>query len=326
MDEVTRRRLLTGGIATVTLGTLGLGACDSPTPTSSSPDPETSSRTITTAKGDVTVPTDPQRVVCLDPGFSWQTLLEVGVTPVGVPSRVDSLILPHNLAAIAGVPTVLEPNGEPDLEKIASLHPDLILASSGPVIDKNYAKLTTIAPTAVYAFDYPSDWEDLDRAYANAVNRATKLSGVIAAYEGRLTRLKSDHGATIAAQRWALVTESDKQVYVWGSRSSAGPVLTAAGAAFSVGAPGNHSPFTQISAENLNTIADATVILYGAGADTRPYLETSQLLDNPVFTTLPAVRAGHVYPLPSWFAYCYQDADAQLDGIAAACQKLEASK
>ncbi len=43
-------------------------------------------------------------------------------------------------------------------------------------------------------------------------------------------------------------------MFVWGQRSSAGPVLSAAGASFSNGAPGATSPLTQISMERLDEL------------------------------------------------------------------------
>ena len=322
VDELTRRGFLGVGAGTAAL--VGLAACgtDKAAPQATAP----STRTIETAKGRVRVPATPRRVVCLDPGFSWQTLLEVGLTPVGLPFVLDSLVQPVNLAKVRGVASAVTSAGEPDLERIASLRPDLILASSGSDLDKVYGRLTAIAPVAAYAFDYPSDWIELAHEYANAVNRVQQLASVEAAYQAKVAQLKAQHGTTIAAQRWALVTESDKQVYVWGARSSAGPVLADAGAAFSSGAPGDGSPYTQLSLEKLDTLSDATVILYGQGTDGKPYLDTGSLLDEPGFKLLPAVKAGHVYPLPSWFAYCYQDAVAQVAGIAAACQRLEAGR
>ena len=61
------------------------------------------------------MPSNPQRVVCLDSGFSWQTLVSVGLMPVGMPTLVDSLVLPANLAKVTGVARVTNDAGEPDL-------------------------------------------------------------------------------------------------------------------------------------------------------------------------------------------------------------------
>jgi iron complex transport system substrate-binding protein len=266
---------------------------------------------------------NPQRVVCVDPGFSWQTLLEVGLTPVGVPMIIDTLVSPENVQKVQGVTSAVDADGNPDVEQIAALRPDLILASTGAAIDSVYDRLSQIAPTAVFAFDFPSDWITLDHAYADAVNRADQLAAVSKTYTDRAAEIKATYSSVIAAQKWALITSSSDQIYVWGSRSSAGPVLAEAGAAFSSGAPDASSPFLQLSLERLDTLSDATVILYGAGSDGKPYADTAALLENPVFNQLPAVQAGHVYPLPSWFAYCYQDALAQLEGIEAVCKQLQ---
>ena len=88
------------------------------------------------------------------------------------------------------------------------------------------------------------------------------------------------------------------------------------------GAPGASSPFRQLSLERVGDLADATVVLYGAGSDGKPYADTAKLLKSNVFKSLPAAKAGHVYPLRSWFAYCYQDALVQLASLEAACRRL----
>ncbi len=243
--------------------------------------------------------------------------------PVGPPVVVDSLGQARKRTWIQGVTTVLDAQGNPDLEKIAALRPDLILATSDGQSASVYAKLEQVAPVAAYAFNFPSDWVSLDHSYANAVNRLGQLGTVTGGYNQRVAAIKRRYGSVIAAQKWALVTESTNQVYVWGKRSSAGPVLDAAGARFSKGTPGASSPFTALSPEKLDALSDATVILYGAGADGKPYADTAGLLTQPLFKQLPAAQAGRVYPLPSWFAYCYQDALAQLEGLEKVCHALQ---
>jgi iron complex transport system substrate-binding protein len=319
VDQLSRRSFVIGGLGAAVLGLAGCSDGDKNEPLAAE---KPTTRSIQTSKGPLQVPSDPQRVVCLDSGFSWPTLVSAGLMPVGLPTLVDSLVLPENLAKVTSVARVTNQTGEPNLEKIAALKPDLILAASGTSVDPLYDKLTAIAPTAVYTYEYPSEWARLDHDYADAVNRANQLDTVINTYKSAVDDLKAKHGKTIATQKWAVVTGSGGQVYAWGTRSSVGPVLGAAGAAFSAATGGAKDPFIQLSAEKLGTLNDATVILYGAGIDGTPYMETADLLKNPVFSQLPAAKAGHIYPLPSWFIYCYQDATAQLAAINSACEKL----
>jgi iron complex transport system substrate-binding protein len=317
LDRLTRRRLIGAGAA----GALGIGLAACGGGGNGSTAGGAATRVIHTDEGTVRVPAEPRRVVSIDPGFSWETLVGIGLTPVGLPVVVDSLVQPTTLRKVQGIPTVVSDAGEPELEKIAALEPDLILANAGGP-KSLVAKLGAIAPVAAYAFNFPSDWVGLDHSYADAVNRTDRLASITHRYDQRVAAIKERYGKAIAGQKWALVTESSGAVYLWGARSSAGPVLSAAGAQFSQAAPGPSTPFTEISTEKLGELDDATVILYGAGIDGKPYEETAELLKQPLFKALPAARAGNVYPLPSWFAYCYADALAQLDGLEAACAEL----
>ncbi len=84
VDELTRRGFLAGGLGTAAV--LGLAGCGNGTAPVAAP----TTRVVKTTKGPVTVPADPQRVVCLD-SYSSQIMLTLGITPAGVynpaPSR-----------------------------------------------------------------------------------------------------------------------------------------------------------------------------------------------------------------------------------------------
>jgi iron complex transport system substrate-binding protein len=143
---------------------------------------------ITHARGTTTLDAPARRVVALEWTYV-ENLLALGVQPIGV-------------ADIAGyndwvsVPVALDPAArdvgtrqEPNLEQIAALKPDLIIAPSFRV-DANYAELNAIAPTV--AFDpYPADealtqYDEMlrtFRAIAQIVGREAEGEAILAQME-----------------------------------------------------------------------------------------------------------------------------------------------
>lgn len=156
--------------------------------------------TITHARGTATLDAPAQRVVALEWTYV-ENLLALGVQPVGVADIAgykNWVQIPVALAAdVQDVGTRQEPN----LEQIAALQPDLIIAPSFR-IDANYAELNAIAPTL--AFDpYPAD-ESLTqydemlqtfRLIAQAVGKPAEGAEVLTAMEQTF----ADYAAQIAA-------------------------------------------------------------------------------------------------------------------------------
>ena len=108
---------------------------------------EVPQRKITHAMGVTEVKANPERVVVLDTG-ELDTVAALGIKPVGmVRADVNTEVVGYLKDAVAGaeiVGTIQDPN----LEKIASLKPDLILGSKLRVADK-YDQLNAIAPTVL---------------------------------------------------------------------------------------------------------------------------------------------------------------------------------
>ncbi len=107
--------------------------------------------------GEVQLKGIPLRVVTLDFNYT-EDLLALGIQPVGVAdiaskTGFNSLVniepgLAENVADVGG-------RQEPNLEKIAELKPDLIIANLY-FVKKNYTMLSEIAPTMIFD-PYPSE-------------------------------------------------------------------------------------------------------------------------------------------------------------------------
>ncbi len=151
-------------------------------------------RTVTTAKGEVTIPKRPERVVVLDTA-ELDSVTLLGITPVGaIPAHLsDAAEFPAHLRAATRGTTIVGTSVEPKLDVIASLRPDLIL-SSKVRHDKIYDQLSRIAPT-VLTETTGAPWKANLALHARALGQEAKAAGLLADYEDRARRV----GAAIVA-------------------------------------------------------------------------------------------------------------------------------
>lgn len=177
-------------IALAAAFTLPLAAC-STTGTSGSSDGEApaGSASVEHAMGSTEVPCTPEKkVVTLGQGAT-DSVLALGVTPVGVvePWTDDWYeYLPDEVEEAEVVGTELEP----DLEKIASLQPDIILGSKLRH-EAIYDKLTKIAPT-VFSESIGASWKDNVSLWAQSLCLPEKGKEIVADYETRADELGAD--------------------------------------------------------------------------------------------------------------------------------------
>ncbi|WP_254075473.1 AraC family transcriptional regulator [Paenibacillus tritici] len=99
-------------------------------------------RTISTVKGDVVVPADPQRVVVL---YLLGDVLALGIKPVGVSSVNEGAAFENELKDVQKLGSWFEASPE----AVLSLDPDLIIVPS----EETYAALHDIAPTVLVPYE-----------------------------------------------------------------------------------------------------------------------------------------------------------------------------
>lgn len=132
--------------------------------------------------GETAIEDAPERVVSL--GLTdADPLLALGVEPIAIRPGYDvDGVGPWAEEALGDAePTVLDAN-EIDVEKIATLNPDLIVAISADIDQAMYKQLSKIAPTIVRpdgAVDYGVPWEVATTMIGNAVDRADEAKEII---------------------------------------------------------------------------------------------------------------------------------------------------
>ncbi|WP_370947210.1 iron-siderophore ABC transporter substrate-binding protein [Amycolatopsis sp. cg5] len=170
--------------------------------------------TIEHKYGSTTVKAEPRRVVAV--GLTEQdALLALGVVPVATTEwdgdypgaigpwakeKLGSAALPQKL-----------PAGEvPSYEKIAALHPDLIIAQYGGLTQEQYDKLAKMAPVVAQPKAYPDygvGWQELTKNVGIAVGRPALAAKLVGELEAKIATIRQQHpefaGATgLMASPW----------------------------------------------------------------------------------------------------------------------------
>lgn len=293
-SHLTRRRLLTAGLSTWALGTVGcssIGDHDSP---------GTHARSIEHAFGSTQVPEDPERVLAL--GYTdVEVLLSLGIVPVGFTDFIGTGLndwarplagkkSPESWELTDGVP----------LEKVIALEPDLVIASDA--LDKSsYDRLNAAVPT-VGPFEknaaFGTPWRDHTRRTAKAVNRVDRGEKVISELEERYAEAQARYSAfrdTTLTYTWPIAPEyyvygaSDPRVQVF---LELGFVLTEAVEDLDRDESKASEAGIVLSAERLHLL-DADLIVAKSYGDERDDVERRDLFGN-----IPAVKEGNLLWLP----------------------------
>lgn len=176
------------GILTTLLASLALAACGGGSESGDSSGGGGDTRTVEHAAGTTEIQGEPERVVVLDTG-ELDSAMTLGVTPVGATEVVPGEGFPDYLEGAGEI----EPVGaiaEPNLEKIATLEPDLILSSE--LRDEgNYEELSEIAPT-VFTETTGAPWRENFELHAEALGKQEEAEEVVSDYESRLEEFKSE--------------------------------------------------------------------------------------------------------------------------------------
>lgn len=304
----------------------GDGAADgaSPTPTTGTTAAARDGvRTVTLAGGPVEVPADPQRVVVLQ-SFVLPHVLSMGVEPVAVGLSDVSVnpndILPPWLDARLPDDVTTFSEQEPDLELIARLDPDLIVAFRAT---DNIEQAREIAPVAVID-RIAMEWRELTQGVAAVFGEEDRYEAYMADYEARLEAFREDTlpelgDRTVSTFR----VRGPDQLRIEVLDSFPGQILEAAGVARPEAQDREGDTgygYLEISTERFAE-ADADLmfpITYHRSPDTKEDLRA--LSQTAIWQALDGVQSGQVYEVDgaTWFGGHPLAAIALLDDLAAA--------
>ncbi len=235
----------------------------------------------------VTIESPPQRVVGMSASIS-EMLFAIGVTPVGV---TDGMDYPP---AAANLPT-FGTGYQPDLEAIAALEPDLIIANGQlnmPIMDKLEAIAPTLAVITLTTADIPANIRTLGQATWNE----TAAEYLADSYDGFFIAMaeaaRDKEGPTV------LTVVGTLDVPNYGkSDTYLGDMLAILGATNVADGREDQGPFpgyTQLSMEYiLDQDPDYVFTITRGAPDPMP----ASMANDPIWSALTAFENDHVIEL-----------------------------
>jgi iron complex transport system substrate-binding protein len=231
-------------------------------------------RTIEADNGSIEIPAIPQRIATI--GNTKLPFIDIGGKPIAVTAESDSDVarLSGDQQSTYQSSTILAASAdEVDMEKLASLAPDLILVQvPRGEFEQIRQQPEAIAPTVFYGLD--TDWKALADGIADAGNMAEALSAQKAEFETRLAGIQQKYGEIIAdtsfvdVNRWS---SSDPGTFAIADIGCSEIGRDEVGIDYPESAEGaDPLAWTSYSFEQLGELAAYDVITYPVGAYGQP--------------------------------------------------------
>ncbi|WP_285185037.1 iron-siderophore ABC transporter substrate-binding protein [Rhodococcus sp. MEB041] len=259
--------------------------------------------TIDHAFGSTTIDAAPERIVTM--GWNAQDILgALDITPVGQPKYTygadENGVMPWAQEFYDADATTLYEDpaaGEPDVEALATLAPDLVLAPYEGFPQSYYDTLSAVSPVVAYPGEaWQTTWQDQTTMIGEAVGKPTEAQALI---DGMGQRLASEAeanpefaGKTVAvvnldtdAGQANVYMPSDPRVQVLNEMG----FVNAPGVVALDEADSADTFFSTVSLENVQSFdADVIVAFTPEGFD---------LASVPAVATLPAIASGSAVAL-----------------------------
>ncbi|WP_405583057.1 iron-siderophore ABC transporter substrate-binding protein [Streptomyces sp. NBC_01190] len=191
--------------------------------------------TIAHKYGSTTITSQPQRIVTV--GLTDQdAVLALGKVPVGTTEWVGGYkgaIGPWARDKLGGAaaPTVLKDTGTgPQMEKIAALRPDLILAVYSGLTKDQYQTLSKFAPVIAQPKqynDYGVPWQQQTETIGKALGKAQEAATLVQGVEAKIDAAKQAHPEFAGAT--AVMATPYEGTFVYGSEDVRSRLLTGLG-------------------------------------------------------------------------------------------------
>ncbi|MEM1256805.1 MAG: iron-siderophore ABC transporter substrate-binding protein [Cyanobacteria bacterium P01_H01_bin.21] len=255
-------------------------------------------RIIEHANGSSCIPTLPQRVVTLDMD-SLANMLAMNTKPIAASSGWDIVEpFPQHLQALTDGVEYVGSTSQPNLEKILTLKPDLIIANQ--YLDPFYEQLSQIAPTVTLNNKEP--WQKMLSDLGKVIEKEDTATQLIDKYEQRVEQLqKALDGAQDTLQVSMATVQNDNGIYTYGPNYFASSVLADIGLQRPPSQTGDFI-YKDVSLESLSDI-DGNVLIFVTWPDESDQEAFGKLRESPLWQQLDAVKnekvfrvsAGHWY-------------------------------
>ncbi|MFD4636479.1 ABC transporter substrate-binding protein [Lentzea sp. NPDC058436] len=287
-------------------------------------------RTVKAGNGSVEVPADPKRVVTI--GNTTLPFIDMGGSPVGVTEVTASelgLIPEDQKAKFTAATNVGASGDQVDMEKLAALKPDLILAqlpdSEFQQIEK---QLKSIAPTLYWGLD--TEWKALAGSIAEAGNVTAALGAQQEEFKKKIAKIQETYREVIGGtsfvnvDRWESSDPGTFSVADFGCVEIAQDDI---GMKFPKAAEGQDPlGWTSLPFEQIAELAKYDVITYPVDADGKAKPAFAPVVETNTWKALPAVSSGRALGLFCPGNNSYQPVLRYLDSLDRALATLPAKK
>jgi len=249
-------------------------------------------RTFAHAMGETPIPTNPQRVVILS-NEGTEALLALGVKPVGaVKSWTGDPWYDHIKGQMEGVTNVGE-EGQPNLETIISLKPDLIIGIKMRH-EEIYDELSAIAPT-IFAETLRGDWQENFKMYADALGKTAEGEKVLSDWNARVADLSGKLGDKLST-KVSIVRFMAGDTRIYWKDTFSGVILKQIGLARPEAQDKDDFAARGVTKERIEEM-DGDIMFYfsyetGDGGATAV---EEDWVNDPLWQTLDVVKAGKAY-------------------------------
>lgn len=167
--------------------------------------------------------------------------------------------------------------GQPNLEKIAALQPDLILTRKNRVREA-YPLLARIAPTLVFDIEHNAEWKELTRLCGQALGKPAATTELSAAYEAKLQAVRTQFSQKGDPPQVSVVSVSPEGIGAMGTKTFAGSVLADAGLSRPPSQAQVQGP-QNLSLESLDLLDGDVIFLMKPQTDTEAAAEIHTEID-----------------------------------------------
>ena len=194
----SRRAVITGALVALSLTATACGQGSQAAEESGSANFETVK--IKHALGEAVIESEPERVVTLGQG-STETAIALGKTPVGIEEYAwgsdDTGYMPWIYEAVKDkgeeLPEQFQGDTELDVEAIAELEPDVILAPWSGITAEQYKQLDAIAPTVAYPKQpWTIEWDEQITTIGKALGQEEESEGLVDDIKTQLKEAKRE--------------------------------------------------------------------------------------------------------------------------------------
>ncbi|MYM19663.1 ABC transporter substrate-binding protein [Brevibacterium sp. 5221] len=286
-------------------------------------------RTVKDAAGnEVQVPEDPQKVVSLHYAAT-QSVYDLGVNLVGQGIFEEGAMTKEIQDKIGDVPVVTTQD-EVQVEKVAQLEPDLILAPN-TTSDDVLKQLREIGPVYVWTLrgDDRANWEQRVEEVADATNKTDKYKELKDQFSKRQQDMASQYKDVISGKSVGVVDAfEDNNFYAWGEKNMTGTLLTPLGFTWSkdenAAVKDEKEPEKDVSNEKIGSVlGDADVIFHVSTEQGKTTAPVEALMKTSLYKNLKAVKAGNNFPIGKTTIAGFSDANYSLDQIEAGLKKMK---